>query len=112
VPEANDFDAVVSDAAYYINKELTPELKAAAKQAGWPKEIVDVLSVQFDGKDIYVDYPPKLESQIDNLTYGNGPTSPNPVILPFRARSSETVKSVLANRVVSNLFELEGVFGE
>ena len=110
--ETGDFDAVVSDAAYYLNKELDPELKAAAKTAGWPKEIVDALSVQFDGEDIFVAYPPQLESQIDNLTYGTGPISPNPVILPFRNRSSDTVKSVLANRVVSNLFQLEEVFGE
>jgi hypothetical protein len=110
VTATNDLSAVVSDAAFYLIPELTAELKAAAKTAGWPAEVIQVLSVTFDGENLLVDYPKEVSTIVDNLEYGNGSNLPNSVIRSFVYRSGDTVKSVLANRALSNLMELEGVF--
>lgn len=110
MPATSDLDAVVSDAAFYLIPELTADLKAAAKSSGWPAEIVNVLSVAFDGENLTVDYPPQFSTIVDNLEYGNSTEAPNSVIRSFVYRSGDTLKSVLANRSVSNLLELEGVF--
>ena len=107
----NSLEAIVSDAAFYLITQLTEELKTTAKNSGWPKAAIDVLSVSFDGSTISVDYPPQLARMIDDLEYGNGSDFPNSVIRAFIYRSGETVKSVLANRSVVNLFESEEVFG-
>jgi hypothetical protein len=111
VPATSDLDAVVSDAAFYLIPQLTADLKAAAKSSGWPAEVVSTLSVVFDGKDLSVDYPQELSKTVDNLEYGDSRNAPNSVIRSFIYRSGDTLKSVLANRSVSNLMELEGVFG-
>lgn len=111
MPATNELDAVVSDAAFYLIPQLTAELKDMAKASGWPKSVIDSLSVSFDGSNMVVDYPAKLSKVVDDLEYGNGSDLPNSVIRSFIYRSGETVKSVLANRSVTNLFELEGVFG-
>lgn len=106
----SSLDAVVSDAAFYLIPELTEELKATAKTSGWPKTAIDALSVSFDGSNLSVDYPPQLAKMIEDLEYGNGSDLPNSVIRAFIYRSGDTVKSVLAGRSISNLFESEGVF--
>jgi hypothetical protein len=111
VPATSDLDAVVSDAAFYLIPELTSDLKSAAKSSGWPVEVISGLSVIFDGKDLSVDYPQELSKVVDNLEYGNSQEAPNSVIRAFIYRSGDTLKSVLANRSVSNLIESEGVFG-
>ena len=111
MPATSELDAVVSDAVYYLIPQLTQELKAAATTSGWPKTAIDVLSVSFDGSNILVEYPPQTARMIENLEYGNGSDLPNSVIRSFIYRSGDTVKSVLANRSVNNLFESEGVFG-
>lgn len=107
----NDFNAVVSDAAFYLSKDLEPKIKDAATKAGWPKDVVEALSIKFDGDNIYLDYPPQLSNVIDDLTYGTGVTPPNPVVLPFKYRSTDAVKQIFEERAVVNLFELEEVFG-
>lgn len=107
----SSLDAVVSDAAFYLIPQLTQELKDTATASGWPKTVIDVLSVSFDGSNITVEYPPQMARIIDDLEYGNASDLPNSVIRSFIYRSGDTVKSVLANRSVSNLFESEGVFG-
>ena len=111
MPATSELDAVVSDAVYYLIPQLTQELKAAATTSGWPKTAIDVLSVSFDGSNILVEYPPQTARMIEDLEYGNGSDLPNSVIRSFIYRSGDTVKSVLANRSVNNLFESEGVFG-
>lgn len=107
----NSLEAIVSDAAFYLLPQLTSELKDMATASNWPKTAVDALSVTFDGSSISVDYPKEMSKVIENLEYGNGSDMPNSVIRSFIYRSGDTLKSVLANRSVSNLFESEGVFG-
>ena len=111
MPATSDLDAVVADAAYYLIPELTSDLKAAAKASGWPSSVINALSVSFDGENLTVDYPKEMSTVVDNLEYGTGKDAPNSVIRSFVYRSGDTLKSVLANRSVSNLLELEGVFG-
>jgi hypothetical protein len=110
VPATSELDAVVADAAFYLIPELTSDLKAAAKSSGWPSDVVNALSVSFDGENLAVDYPKEMSVAVDNLEYGTGKDAPNSVIRSFIYRSGDTLKSVLANRSVSNLMELEGVF--
>jgi hypothetical protein len=111
VSATSDLDSVVSDAAFYLIPKLTADLKSAAKSSGWPSEVVNVLSVSFDGENLAVDYPEEVSTIVDNLEYGNSSEAPNSVIRAFVYRSGDTLKSVLANRSVNNLIELEGVFG-
>lgn len=106
----NSLEAIVSDAVFYLVPQLTAELKAMATASNWPKMAVDSLSVAFDGSNISVDYPKEMSKVIENLEYGNGSDMPNSVIRSFIYRSGDTLKSVLADRSVSNLFESEGVF--
>lgn len=106
----SNLDAVVSDAAFYLIPELTSDLKAAAKASGWPDNVVNALSVSFDGENLAVDYPKEISTAVDDLEYGTGQNAPNSVIRSFIYRSGDTLKSVLANRSVSNLMELEGIF--
>lgn len=106
----SNLDAVVSDAAYYLIPQLTSELKNMAKTSGWPKPVIDSLSVAFDGSLLSVEYPKSMSKLIDDLEYGNGSDLPNSVIRSFVYRSGDTLKDVLANRSVNTLFDLEGVF--
>lgn len=107
----SELDAVVSDAANTLIPQLTSELQTLAKTSGWPDVVVNSLSVTFDGSNLVVSYPKELSTAVDNLEYGNQSDMPNAVIRSFVYRSGETLKSVLANRSVTNLLELEGVFG-
>ena len=111
MPATSDLDAVVADAAYYLIPELTSEVKEIAKSFGWPEPVINAMSVSFDGENLLVDYPKEMSTLVDNLMYGDGKNPAKPAIQAFIYRSGETLKSVLANRSVSNLMELEGVFG-
>jgi hypothetical protein len=112
VSATSSLDSIVSDAAFYLLPQLTTELKAMATASNWPKIAVESLSVIFDGSNISVDYPKEMSKVIENLEYGNASDMPNSVIRSFIYRSGETLKSVLADRTVTNLFESERVFSE
>jgi hypothetical protein len=112
VAATSNLEIVVADAAFYLIPQLTDELKTAAKIAGWPQEVIDALSIKFDGSSLSVDYPTAMSKTIDDLEYGKDAEPPNPVIRSFIYRSSETVESVLANRSINTLFDLERIFNE
>ena len=107
---ASNLEIVVADAAFYLIPQLTEELRTAAKNSGWPTEVIETLSIKFDGSSLSVDYPTAMAKTIDDLEYGTGAEMPNSVIRSFIYRSGETVESVLANRSISTLFDLEGIF--
>ena len=107
---ASNLEVVVADAAFYLIPQLTEELRTAAKNSGWPTEVIETLSIKFDGSSLSVDYPTAMAKTIDDLEYGTGAEMPNSVIRSFIYRSGETVESVLANRSISTLFDLEGIF--
>jgi hypothetical protein len=109
---ASNLETVVADAAFYLIPQLTEDLRSAAKVSGWPAEVIDSLSIKFDGAILSVDYPAAMAKTIEDLEYGTGAEMPNSVIRSFIYRSGETLESVLANRSVSTLFDLEGVFSE
>ena len=109
--ERNDFDAVVSDAAYYMAPPLTARLQKMATDSGWPLQVANSLTMTFDGNELFVDQPPALKEMVDDLEYGKGSTAPNSVIRALKNRCDDIVRDVYLERSVIKLFEIEEVFG-
>ena len=109
-PETSNVDAVVSDAAYYLIPPLTTQLRDMARAATWPEVIVNQLEIQFDGENIFVNYPNSIADEVVRLEYGHGSDRPNSVIRAFSYRVEPTIKKVLGARTVSSIIDQEGIF--
>lgn len=107
--ETAELDAATSDAAYYLMPLLNEELKNTASAAGWPKELVAGLFIDFDGSDLTVSYPEAMAQQIEDLEYGTGSNLPNSVIRSFSYRIDDIIRSVFENQTFDTLFMLEDV---
>lgn len=110
VSATSNVDPVVSDAAYFLLPTLTKELRDMARAATWPEEIVNQLSIDFDGETIFVSYPDAIASQVVGLEYGHGSDRPNSVIRAFIYRAEPLIKKTIGPRMVENIIDEEGVF--
>lgn len=106
----NNVDPIVSDAAYFLLPTLTTELRNMAKAATWPEEIVNQLSIDFDGDSIFISYPDSIASKVIGLEYGHGSDRPNSVIRAFTYRVEPMIKKTIGARIVENVIDEEGVF--
>jgi hypothetical protein len=88
-----------------IDKSLTDLLKVSAKNAGWPNNVVKQLKVSFKDLKITVYYPETYTQQIDDLEYGNGTDSPQPVFRQFVAKNMDLITKDLSNSSLDYLFE-------
>lgn len=73
----NQIAKQVADA---IALEETERLRKNAKEAGWPKEIADQISVVPSGKGHTVHYPEEIKNDVLTLEYGTSNVPPSPVI--------------------------------
>ena len=88
-----------------VNKSLTDLLKVSAKNAGWPNNVVKQLKVSFKDLQITVYYPETYAQQIDDLEYGNGTDSPQPVFRQFVAKNMNLITKDLSDSSLDYLFE-------
>jgi hypothetical protein len=102
----DNLTADTNDAAYRVLPTLNTKLKAAAATAGWPAHIIEAISVNYDGKTIYVDVLPSYQNEVDDLEYGTPYGLPNSVIGPFISRSEDTINDVLMDKTVEEFTEL------
>lgn len=110
LPAATELSYAVADAVNQIIPELEKSLYALASASGWPENVIRSLSIQFDGEDIIVTFPPEMEEEVNDLEYGTLNNLPNAVIRPFILRSDAIVESVLSSTTIDDLIEMEEVF--
>lgn len=106
----SDLNSLAIDVAMKTIPVLNSRLKAFALAAGWPESIVNSMSIEFEGGEIFINYPEALSDEIDDLEYGKPFTLPNPVIRPFIERNSSLVADVMAGTTVDRILELQEVF--
>jgi hypothetical protein len=110
LPKDQERKYLGQDIAYYAIPSLNKLLKSTALSAGWPKNLVDNLTVAFDGKALYVNYPEQYAQQVEDLEYGAVGSLPNPAIRPFINRSDSVLKTVFQGKIFDDLVTMEGVF--
>ena len=100
-----EFVAYSKTALKGINSELTELLKLDAKNAGWPNNIVKQLKISVENLKVVVYYPEMYTQQIDDLEYGNGQDSPQPVFRRFIAKNMNFISKDLADSSLNYLVE-------
>lgn len=66
-----------------MTEAYAAKLREHAEKAGWPKDIINKLSMTYDQKHHQIVYPEELESQIKDLEYGTLESSPMPALRTF-----------------------------
>lgn len=102
--------SLAADTANSLIQPLTQQLRQLADASDWPSEVVSQLSVEWDGTNLSVSYPPDIAEQVNDLEYGTNSDKPNSVIRSFIYRSIPTVKEIFGNQTIKNLMDIEGVF--
>ena len=75
-------------------ERLTPQFRQQALDAGWPSQIVMQMTVEEQDGDLYINYPPDIASQVDDLEYGSSTTPPNAVIRIFMADHTDGTNDI------------------
>jgi hypothetical protein len=88
---------------------LEENLKEFAETAGWPPNIVNSLSIDFNGDDLLVKYPDEMSNEIDDLEYGKPYSVPKAAIRPFIYSSESYIKDVLAVHALGMILDAEDV---
>jgi hypothetical protein len=87
----NDFS---NKALVQAAERLTPQFRQAALDAGWPSELVMQMTVEEQDGDLYINYPPNIAGQVDDLEYGTPTTPPNAVIRIFMADHTDGTNDI------------------
>lgn len=74
---------------------LTISLRRSAAASGWPKELVNQLSVNLVKDKVIIDYPEESKSEIDAWEYGNEMRRPTAVLRRFSTRLDSKARSIL-----------------
>jgi hypothetical protein len=90
-----DFKSAVAKAGVDTARSLTMDLHASAIEHGWHPDIARHLSVNFDGKNLHVNYPDHVKSHIENLEYGTETQRPTAVIRKFKNKT-ENIENTAA----------------
>jgi hypothetical protein len=98
-----------TDAAQILQPLLEENLQEAARTADWPENIVNSLTVDFDGDNLLIKYPDELAGEIDDLEYGKPYGLPKPALRSFIYSSEAYIKDVLALRTLDLILDAEGV---
>lgn len=77
---------------------LTTSLRRSAAASGWPKELVNQLSVNLVKGKVIIDYPEDIKSQVDDWEYGLEHRRPTAVLRKFAARMDSKARSVLSGK--------------
>ncbi len=74
---------------------LTISLRRSAAASGWPKELVNQLSVNLVKDRVIIDYPEDIKSDIDSWEYGTERRRPTAVLRKFAERLDSKSRSIL-----------------
>jgi hypothetical protein len=110
LPAAAELNYAANDAAHIVTPALEQALYELAASSNWPEYVIKALSVQYDGENLILTYPPELTEEIDNLEYGTLNKMPNAVIRPFLSRSDAIIEHTLSSKILDDLMEMEEVF--
>lgn len=91
-----------------LESKLSRSLVKQALQANWPKEHALALRVKVSRSQIDVVYPEAQAEAIEDLEYGNGATSPNPVFRNFVKNNKAAIEDAISDAAVEWL-EKQGV---
>jgi hypothetical protein len=86
--------------------QFTKELRSLALSVGWPPNVVSQLTVKVTSKDINVEYPDAIASDVNNLEYGTYGIPPKPVLRTFLDKRGDLLPNELAEPLVDELMEL------
>lgn len=73
----------VDAGARFDSLATTVALRKWCANAGWPAEVVNVLSVINDGSEHTIYYPPYITARVTELEYGTQSTPPGYVLRKF-----------------------------
>ena len=77
---------------------LTISLRRSAAASGWPKELVNQLSVNLVKGKVIIDYPEDAKSEIDSWEYGTERRRPTAVLRKFATRMDSKARSILTGK--------------
>jgi hypothetical protein len=101
--------SIATGTARILKPMLEEKLKETAQTAGWPPNIVNAISIDFNGDDLLVKYPEELSDEIDDLEYGKPYSVPKAAIRPFIYSSEAYIKDVLAVHALGMILDAEEV---
>lgn len=78
-----DFLSIARKEVSKSSKDLSQRLRKEARLAGWPKNVVNQLSVAVKSDTVVVEYPSHLEDTLKDLEYGAMDSNPKPVLRRF-----------------------------
>jgi hypothetical protein len=79
---------------------LTVSLRRSAAASGWPKEVVNQLSVNLVKGKVIISYPDELKQKIDEWEYGTQFRRPTAVLRKFNNRLDSKVRSFLGKGAI------------
>lgn len=88
-----------------MSSSLTNKFAEMAKQAGWPEDLIQEISVHINDGSVTLTYDAELQKKIHDLEYGHLSSPPTAVIRKF---SKDATKS-MSLEDVSKLLEHEGL---
>jgi hypothetical protein len=63
--------------------EYTAKLRQHAEAYGWPSEVIEQLTIKYDGKHHQIKYPEHIQEKIMELEYGTPATKGMPAMTSF-----------------------------
>jgi hypothetical protein len=99
---------VLSSSLKKLTKTLTADIRKDALIAGWPVALADSLSVKIERNSLSVEYPEDFSQKIEDLEYGDGMSTPRPVLRRFASKHKLKLKNDITEASADWLFE-EGI---
>lgn len=91
------------------SEEMTKVLRERAADAGWPEEVVNNLSITFDGSNIKFDFPQHLEEQVYDLEYGTLTQPPSAVMRGLMYRIAGFMDEIIDDELLDTMVMSEEV---
>lgn len=88
-----------------LSKPLTKALRKEALAAGWPLSLTKNIKVVLTETSVDIEYPEALALRIEDLEYGDGSTSPNPVFRNFVKTNKYQFENAFVDTTIDYLFE-------
>jgi hypothetical protein len=90
--------------------QFTKLLRADARKAGWPNQIIKVLSVSVTEKGVSVTFPEEFAKAVDDLEYGTLIEAPRMLLRSFEEKHRDDFGAAIAEASLKHLMK-EGALG-
>lgn len=101
-------ESVSHSAAVKASQPLSTVLKDMAREAGWPEEVVNHLSVVTKDGNLTPYYPGHVEKTVNDLEYGTEIEPPKMVLRKFNYNLSDLMQPYIAKELESRMSEVVG----